>query len=95
MVFFLCFFQRFSRLVTFGTGRGGTILTCLAGKKLKIGPDGTAKKIKIMVASTGRDSECELSRREGTVQYNNVFVSRRDETVNKKCHDGTGRCYKT
>ena len=40
---------------------------------------------------TGRDGGCEFSRRDGTVQYKDLFVSGRDGTVNENWHDGTGR----
>ena len=38
---------------------------------------------------TGRDGGCQFSRRDGTVQYDDLFVSRRDGTIKKKNHDGT------
>ena len=36
-------FLRFSWLAIFETGRDGTVLTCLVGKQLKTGRDGTVK----------------------------------------------------
>ena len=88
----LAIFQGFSWLVIFETGRDGTVLTCLAGRKLKAGQDGTVKQRNSRcLDGTGRDGACEFSRRDGTAQYNDLFVSRRHGTLNESCHDGTGR----
>ena len=56
-----------------GTERDGTVLTCLARKKLKAGRD--CKIMKNIVGWTGRDGGCEISRRDVTVQYNDLFFS--------------------
>ena len=59
-------------------------------------PDGTGRYCFDMFGGenieggTGRDGRCEFSRRDGTVQYKDLFVSGRDGTVNENWHDGTG-----
>ena len=75
-----------------GTERDGTVLTCLARKKLKAGRD--CKIMKNIVGWTGRDGGCEKFLRDGTIKYNDLlssWFSWQDGTVNKYYHDGSGR----
>ena len=64
----------------FETGRDGTVLTCLTGKKLKAGRDG--KMMKIMVAWMERNGTVGVDFLDGTVRYN---------TMAFLFHDGTER----
>ena len=50
--------------------------------------------MKIITAWMGRGGGYEFPRRDGTVEYNDLFVSWRDGTVNENCHDVTGRYVK-
>ena len=45
------------------------------GKKLKTGPDGRIMKVNSCLDGAGRDGGCDFSRRDETVQYNDLFVS--------------------
>ena len=70
--------QGFSWLVIFQTGRDGTVLICLAGKKLKTGRDG--KILKIIVAWMRRDGTVGVNFLEGTGRYSTRTVSFHDRT---------------
>ena len=80
------FFQGFSWLAIFETGRDGTtvVLTCLAGKILKTRRDGTVNNENYTVVTT-------WMRRDGTVGVNFLDGTGRYSTMTFLLHDGTGR----